>query len=119
MTGAVTTTVAPRIRSFFLTVTMRCVVVIITNAAAPPQTIQDNASRTDTCFCEQRNCPSDGLARCFCRSNHNAQRLNVWRHQKGVANGENRSAVDYNAIEERASLGAQTERRAGGGLAWR
>ena len=43
-----TSTVAPRIRSFFLTVTMRSVIVIVTNPAAPPQTIQDQTSRTDT-----------------------------------------------------------------------
>ena len=47
MIGAVTTTVAAGVRSFLLTITVRRVVIIVTNPVASPQTIQNQTSRAD------------------------------------------------------------------------
>src|SRR5438067_11591032 len=53
--GLGSVTVAARIRSFFCTVTVRSILVIIANPAAPPQSIQNQTGRPNPCLCQQGN----------------------------------------------------------------
>src|SRR5262249_5454082 len=82
--------------------------VVVTNSSAPSQSIENQPSWANPGLCQQRNCSAHCLARCFCGSNPNTQSLDNVRHEKSVADCQDRRTVDHDAIEERGSLSDQT-----------
>src|SRR5215471_232807 len=109
--------VAARIRSLFFSITMRSVIIIITHATTPPQSIQDKTGRPNSRLCQQRNGAADCCTRCFCRLNNYAHSLDIWHHEESVTDRKDRCAIDHHSIKQGRSLCNQlAEERAGKNL---
>ena len=83
--------IAPGIRPFLRPVAMRSVIVVVANAAASAQSIEDQAGRTNPCTGQQGNRTTNRMAWRFPGPNNDAHGLDMRHHQQSVTDCEYRA----------------------------
>src|SRR4029077_15851565 len=75
------------------------IVIIVAGAAAPRQPIQDQAGRANTSGAHERERARNGVARTFSGPHYHAGGLGMRYHKKSIAHGQDRRAIDDDAIK--------------------
>src|SRR5439155_27162135 len=73
-------------------------IIITTCPARIRQSIEHKPRRPTTCSGKQRDCAVDNVTRSFSSLQDNADSLNEGSHEQGVAHGQDRRAINHNAI---------------------